>query len=60
MEIIMSNHKNDGVIHIDQLAESQGKKITEGKYTFNHQKVFKISGEKGLYTFDELKKRFLN
>ena len=28
--------------------------------TYNHQEVFKIKGEEGLYTFKELQNRLLN
>ena len=47
-------------IDIKQMAMEQGKHITESRHTFNQQGVFKIDDEEGLYTFEELKKRFLH
>ena len=35
-------------------------KITKSEHTFNHEAVYRIEGEVGLWTFSELKKRLLN
>lgn len=59
----INNKEHDvmSLVDIKQLAWMHGdRNITESEHTFNGQKVYEISGEEGLYTLDELKRRFLH
>jgi hypothetical protein len=47
-------------VDLQQIAMTQGHYLTENKNTFNQQKVYKIDHTEGLYTFIELKQRFLH
>jgi hypothetical protein len=47
-------------VDLQQIAMTQNHYFTESKNTFNQQKVYKIDRTEGLYTFEELKQRFLH
>ncbi len=46
------------ITDIKQFAMMQGKQVVESKDTFNNERVYKMSGTEGLFTFTELKNLF--
>ncbi len=52
------NKKEFDLASFCDLQWTDGKHITECPHKFNEQAVYKIDGEVGLYTIEELRKRF--
>lgn len=62
-EELYHKHGRDefSLVDIKQIAMINGKNVVEQKnINFNGQKLYKVVGETGLLTIEELKQRFLN
>lgn len=51
---------NSTELELAQLAKAAGRTLTKSPHTFNQQPVWKLSGERGLWTAHELRDRLAN